>query len=270
MGTLISVLVGLTLLNGFAYLVQPGMVFFPHSRLDTTPTDWGLDYEDVRLRTSDGVELHGWFIPRSGSQRVLLFFHGNAGNISHRGESVAVFHRLGLNVFILDYRGYGLSKGKPSEIGLYLDARTAWRHLIEKRGFQPSDIVVFGRSLGGAVAAKLASEERPGALILESSLSSARDVAGEMFPLLNRLVVLRFKLDAAQYVRDTHSPVLVLHSPDDEIIPFHLGRKLFDAAPAPKRFVKLRGGHNEGFILSQPDYERALGEFLQTRSGGSD
>lgn len=268
--TLISILIALTLINGFMYLAQPGMIFFPRAALDATPQDWGLEYEDVNFHTKDGVKLHGWFIPRSGSKRVLLFFHGNAGNISHRGESVAIFHRLGLNVFIIDYRGYGASAGKPSELGLYRDARAAWRYLTVDRGFAPSQIVIFGRSLGGVVAAKLASQERAGALILESSLSSAKDAAREIFPLLSWLVILRYELDAAKYVRSVRSPVLVLHSADDEILPYHLGRKLFDAAPAPKRFVELRGGHNEGFILSQPDYERALGEFLRTHRGGSD
>jgi fermentation-respiration switch protein FrsA (DUF1100 family) len=266
---LVPVLVGLALINGFMYFAQPGMIFFPSAPIEATPQDWGLEYEDVNLRTSDGVELHGWFIPRRDSRRVLLFFHGNAGNISHRGESVAVFHRLGLNVFVFDYRGYGSSRGRPDEAGLYIDARAAWHYLTAEQGFSPPDIVLFGRSLGGVVAAKLATEKRPGALILESSFSSAKDMAREIFPLLSWLVVLRFELDAANYVGKAQTPVLVLHSPDDEIIPYHLGRRLFEAAPEPKRFVELRGGHNDGFILSQPDYERALGGFLETFVGGS-
>ncbi len=263
-GTLIPVLVGWAVLNGFMYLAQPGMIFYPYDRLEATPQDWGLDYEEARFAAADGVELHGWLVSNPGSRRVLLFFHGNAGNISHRRESIAQFHRLGLNVFIIDYRGYGESQGRPSELGLYRDARAAWRYLTEDRGHAPSDIVVFGRSLGGVVAAKLASEVRPGGLILESSFSSAKDAARAIFPLLSRVVILRFELDAAAYVRHARCPVLVLHSPDDDIIPYQLGRKLFEAAPEPKRFVELRGGHNEGFILSQPDYERALGEFLKT------
>lgn len=269
-GTLITFLVGLILLNGFMYLSQPGMIFYPYEVLEATPRDWGLVYDDVRVRTADGVELHGWFIPHPGSRQVLLFFHGNAGNISHRRESIAVFHGLGLNVLIIDYRGYGQSKGKPSETGLYLDARAAWRYLTENRGYEPSDIIIFGRSLGGVVAAKLASEVESGGLILESSFSSAKDAAREIFPLLSRIVVLRFELDAAAYVRKTRCPVLVLHSPDDDIIPYRLGRKLFEAAPEPKRFVELTGGHNEGFLLSRPGYEQALAEFLETLPGNAD
>lgn len=265
-GTLIPILIGLTLLNGFMYLAQPGMIFYPHDQLEASPNDWGLDFENVRIPTEDGVELHGWFLPHQDSQRVLLFFHGNAGNISHRGASIDVFHRLGLNVLIIDYRGYGKSQGKPSEPGLYRDAHAAWQHLTQERGYAPSDIVVFGRSLGGVVAAKLASATQPGALIVESSLSSAKDAAREIFPLLSWIVVLRFELNAAEYVSRARCPVMVLHSPDDNVIPYDLGRKLFEAAPQPKRFFELRGGHNEGFLLSQPGYERALGAFLDAYS----
>lgn len=262
MGTLVSLIVGLVLLNGFMFLAQPGMVFYPFATLETTPEDWGQAYQDVSLRTEDDLRLHGWFVPRKGAQRVVLFFHGNAGNISHRGESIEIFHRLGLDVFIIDYRGYGRSEGSPSEQGLYRDAHAAWRYLIEERGFKPSQIIVFGRSLGGVVAARLGSEQRPAGLILESSFSSAKDAARAIFPLISWLVVLRYDFDAASYVKGAGCPVLVLHGRDDEIIPFALGRKLFEAAPEPKQFVELRGGHNDGFLRSQPGYERELRRFV--------
>ncbi|MCH6572947.1 MAG: alpha/beta fold hydrolase, partial [Proteobacteria bacterium] len=174
---ILLLLLGLALLNGCMYLQQPSMIFFPYATLDQTPADWGLAYEEVFLDTEDGVRLHGWYIPRHGSKQTLLFFHGNAGNISHRGASVEIFHRLGLNVFIFDYRGYGMSQGKPVENGLYKDARAAWRYLTKERGFDQEDIILFGRSLGGAVAAELAAEIQPGGLILESTFSSAKDVA---------------------------------------------------------------------------------------------
>ena len=260
--SLCVVLAAWALLNGLLYLAQPGMVFFPTAALEASPRDWGLDYRDLAIRTEDGVQLHGWYIPANGARRVLLFFHGNAGNISHRGESIAIFHRLGLDVLIIDYRGYGRSQGVPSEDGLYRDARAAWRWITEDRGVAPADIVLFGRSLGGVVAAQLAAEVEPEGLILESSFSSARDAARAIFPLLSRVAVLRLRLDAASALRKARCPILVLHSPDDEIVPYDLGRRLFAAAPEPKRFVDLRGGHNDGFLRSQPGYERALGEFL--------
>lgn len=269
-GTLGALIAGWALLNGFMFLAQPGMLFYPLAALEATPKDWGLDYQDVTLRTEDGVKLHGWYLPRPGARRALLFFHGNAGNLSHRGDSIAIFHRLGLAVFIIDYRGYGQSEGSPSEQGLYRDARAAWRWLSEQQGVAPADVVVFGRSLGGVVAARLAAEVRPGGLILESSFSSARDAGRALFPVLSALVFLRYGFDAAKALQSADCPVLVLHSPHDEILPYRLGRRLFEAAPEPKRFVDLRGGHNQGFLLSQPGYERALGEFLASLPGGSE
>lgn len=259
---ILLLLLGLVLLNSCMYLQQSSMIFFPYATLDQTPAEWGLVYEDVFVDTEDGVRLHGWYIPRHGSKQALLFFHGNAGNISHRGASVEIFHRLGLNVFIFDYRGYGKSQGKPDEKGLYKDARAAWRYLSKERGFGQEEIILFGRSLGGAVAAELAAEIQPGGLILESTFSSAKDVANAVFPVLSRLIFLRYDFDTAAHVRRVACPVLVLHSPDDEIIPFRLGEKVFQAAKEPKSFVKMRGDHNSGILMSQPDYERALGVFV--------
>ena len=261
-GSLTAILVGLFVLNGWMYLQQAGMTFYPDRLLSATPASWGLEYEDVFLTAEDGVKLHGWYIPRQGSDRVLLFLHGNAGNISHRGESIAVFHRLGLNVLIFDYRGYGQSQGEPSERGLYQDAAAAWHYLIGTRGFDGEDIILFGRSLGGVVAANLASEVQAGGVILESTFSSARDVAGSLFPILSRFIVMRYGFDTVGYLKGVACPVLVLHSPEDDIIPFYLGEKVFQAAGEPKLFVKMQGGHNGGFLQSQPRYEQELGRFI--------
>jgi fermentation-respiration switch protein FrsA (DUF1100 family) len=266
LSSLVVVLVTLGLLNGWMFIQQPGMIFFPYRNLDATPADWGYAYQDVSLVSSDAVKLHGWYIPHPEAERVLLFFHGNAGNVSHRGESIAIFHRLGLNVLILDYRGYGRSEGSPSEQGLYRDAAAAWAYLTGERGFDPEQIVVFGRSLGGAVAAQLAAEVQPGALILESTLSSARDFARSVFPLLSRLVVVRYDFDTLGYLGRVRAPVLVLHSREDEIMPFALGEKVFAAANPPRRFVPLQGDHNTGFMHSQPAYERELLNFLSADS----
>lgn len=260
----IYTLVGLLLLNVLMYFQQPMMIFYPMSQLYQTPANWGLDFEDVTLNTVDDVQLHGWFIPDTESDQVVLFLHGNAGNISHRRDSIEIFHRLGLNVFIIDYRGYGLSKGRPSEPGLYQDARAAWRYLTDVKGFDPGDVIIFGRSLGGAVAAKLAAEVKARGLILESSLSSARDFARAVFKILSRLVVIRYDFDTTQHIKAVDYPVLVMHSPDDEIMPFHLGKKIYQLANQPKHFVRMRGDHNNGFLLSQPQYQQALDNWLKT------
>lgn len=261
---LIYAIVGLLMLNAMMYFQQAGMIFYPIGELYQTPADWGMEYEDVTLKTDDDIQLHGWFIPNSQGEQVLLFFHGNAGNISHRRDSVEIFHRLGLNVLIIDYRGYGKSGGKPGERGFYRDAAAAWRFLIEEKAYSPDQIVIFGRSLGGAVAANLAAAVDARGLILESTFSSAKDFARAVFRILSRLVVIRYDFNTAENIKRVNCPVLVLHSPYDEIMPFRLGEKVFNAASQPKRFVRLRGDHNNGFLLSQPAYEQELNSWLQT------
>ena len=257
-----SILIGLLLINAWMYFQQPKMIFFPFKVIEQTPADWGLEYEDVAIRTEDGFELNGWYLPAPGAQRVLLFFHGNAGNISHRRESLAIFHKLGLNVLIVDYRGYGKSEGSPSESGLYMDAMAAWSYLTEERGFAANKVVIFGRSLGGAVATNLASRVEVSGLILESTFTSARDFAKAVFPMLSRILVMRFGLNTDEAIQQVHNPVLVLHSPDDDIIPFHLGERVFELANEPKQFFSMHGDHNSGFYLSQPEYEQTLAEWL--------
>ena len=259
----IYAIIGLLLLNVLMYLQQPHMIFYPMSKLYQTPTDWGFEYEDVALNTVDDVQLHGWYIPNRGSEDVLLFFHGNAGNISHRRESIQVFHRRGLNVLIIDYRGYGQSGGKPSEQGLYQDATAAWRYLTEEKGIDPENVIIFGRSLGGAVAARLAAGVQARGLILESTMSSAKEFARAVFRILSRLVVIRYDFNTAQHIQHVNYPVLVLHSPDDEIMPFHLGKKVYQLANQPKHFVRMRGDHNNGFLLSQPEYQQQLDRWLK-------
>ncbi|MBK5929975.1 alpha/beta hydrolase [Halochromatium salexigens] len=266
---LFMALLGLLLFGLLLWWLQPRMIFFPSERLVASPTDWGLDHEEVQLVTEDDVALHGWLVappkPRATAPRTLLFFHGNAGNVSHRGESIRIFTDLGLEVFIIDYRGYGRSEDSPSEHGLYQDAKAAWNWLIQVRGIPPEEIVLFGRSLGGAVAAWLAAQVSPAALIVESSFDRMQSLAETHYPLLSRVIPLRVEFPAVEHMASVHAPVLVLHSPDDEIVPSRLGRRLYEAAPGPKRFVELQGGHNEGFLRSQPHYQKALVSFLDQR-----
>ena len=262
---IITVFFIVLIVNIWMYFQQPAMTFYPYRQLSQTPGDWGLAYEDVFLTTPDGTRLHGWYLPHEGSQRALLFMHGNGGNISHRGDSLAIFHRLGFNIFIFDYRGYGRSEGVPGEQGLYEDAATTWQYLVEQRGFASEDIVLFGRSLGATVAAKLAAEVRPAGLIMESSFTSARDIARAVLPLLSRMIVMRYHFDTVTYVGQVTCPVLVAHSPDDDIIPFRLGQGVYAAANPPKTFLTMQGDHNSGFLQSQPGYEQALHEFLSSR-----
>lgn len=263
---LLLTLLGVLLFGLLLWWLQPKLIFFPYERLQVTPIDWGLDYEEVELTTEDGISLHGWLVsppkPLTTPPRTLLFFHGNAGNLSHRGDSIRIFTDLGLEVLIIDYRGYGRSQGSPSEQGLYRDATAAWQWLTQVRGIPQKEIALFGRSLGGAVAAWLAARTTPAAVIIESSFDRMQSLAEVHYPLLARLVPLRVAFPAVEEIATVHSPLLVLHSPDDEIVPIPLGRRLYEAAPGPKRFVQLQGGHNDGFLRSQPQYQNALAAFL--------
>jgi len=251
----------------YLYLVQDRLLYFPMSRISATPADIGLSFEAINLTTTDGVKLSGWFIPSENARGVVLFFHGNAGNISHRLDSIEVFHRLGLSVFIIDYRGYGLSEGKPSEQGTYLDAEAAWHYLVEEQHILPEQIVLFGRSLGGAVAVWLAQQHTPGVLILESTFTSVPDVGAKHYPFLPIRWLSRFQYNSLERLPTIQCPILIIHSPDDEIVPYNHGQQLFAAAPEPKAFLSLTGGHNEGFLITGQTYEAGLANFINAYLG---
>jgi fermentation-respiration switch protein FrsA (DUF1100 family) len=234
----------------------------PSRKLNATPQDIGLPFENIHLLTDDGARLHGWYIPAAQARGTLLFFHGNAGNISHRLDSIRLFHDLRLSVLIFDYRGYGQSEGTPSEEGTYRDALAAWRYLTEERGIATSRIVLFGRSMGAAIAAWLATQKQPGVLIVESAFTSVPDTAAELYWWLPARRLSRFKYATRDYVAQARCPVLVVHSPEDEIIPFHHGEAILAAAREPKEMLRLRGGHNDGFMTSGRLYSDGFDAFL--------
>lgn len=256
------VFIGYSLVVLYVFLLQDRMVYYPMKQMTGTPADAGLHYRELGLVTPDGVGLSAWFIGNDRTRDVVLFCHGNAGNISHRLESLTIFHNLGLNILIFDYRGYGKSGGKPSEQGTYLDAETAWRFLVETEKIPPERILLFGRSLGGAVAAHLASKFKAGALILESTFTSIPDVGANAYPFLPVRLLSKYRYDTLGLLPRINMPVLVVHSPDDEIIPFIHGKTLFEAAKDPKQFLKISGGHNVGFSDSGTIYTDGLNEFL--------
>jgi len=254
------------LLVAVVYLMQGRMLYLanvPGRELTATPADIDLEYEDVGIETADGVRLHGWFIPGE-SNRVLLFFHGNAGNISHRLDSIRQFLNLGLSVFIIDYRGYGQSGGKTTETGIYQDADAAWHYLTDQRGVLADDIVIFGRSMGASAAAKLATKQRPLALIVESSFSSIPDIAQEIYPWLPARWLSHLRHATRDYVGGIQRPILVVHSRDDEIVPFHHGEAIFNAAQEPKTLLTLRGSHNDAYIRDARNYIEGLQAFLSS------
>ena len=232
--------------------------------------------EDVQLAAADGVRLHGWYCtPRVGrggalepvpAAHTLLFLHGNAGNISHRYEIIGDLVKLPVNVLIIDYRGYGKSEGRPSEEGLYADARAAWDYLTKTRGLAPRQIVIFGESLGGAVGVDLASKVEAGGLIVQSSFTSIADMAAEVLPFVPRFI-LRTKMDSLSKIGRVACPKLFIHSEADEIIPYRLGRRLFDAAAAPKQFYEVKGApHNLTNTIGGAPYYEALRAFIESSS----
>jgi pimeloyl-ACP methyl ester carboxylesterase len=271
MKTFLSLLTVLLTLYGILgivlYLFQGSMVFLsgmPGRALEATPTDIGLDFEEVHIGTADGERLHGWFVPAENARGTLLFFHGNAGNISHRLESLMIFNRLRLDVLIIDYRGYGQSSGKTTEQGTYNDAGAAWRYLVEEREIAAERIIIFGRSLGGAVAAWLGARTRPAGLIIESSFSSGEDMARRLYPVYPARLLARLKYPVTTHAAQFRSPALIIHSRDDEIIPVELGRKVHDAVPGRREWLEIRGDHNAGFWISQDRYIPALARFIDS------
>lgn len=247
------------------FVFQSRLVFLPDlagRAVVDTPERMGLVYEDVELQTADGKVLHGWWLPHAQARGTLLFQHGNAGNISHRLDSLMIFHDLGLNVFIYDYRGYGQSTGRPSEQGVYVDAETAWAWLVEDQGIDAGEIILFGRSMGAAIAAELGRRVNAGGLILESSFTSVPDIGAEVYWWLPVRLLARIRFPTVEYVAESNAPVLIVHSPDDEIIPFAHAERIFEAAPEPKSLLEMRGDHNTGFLMSRDIYRDGLDRFL--------
>ena len=244
-------------------MLEKRFVFFPERELVGSPGHWGIQFEEVRFQASDGVKLHGWFVP--GPRDVTwLWFHGNGGNISHRLEDLMILHRnLGVNVFLFDYRGYGLSEGRVSEKGTYRDAEGALDYLRSRRDVNPKKIVYLGRSLGSAVAVWLATLYPPNGLILESPFASIKEMAKRSFPWLPLYLLVGARYNSLSRIAKVDCPLLILHGDRDEIVPISQGRKLYDAATEPKSFYVIEGAaHSDIYIVGQEPYYRALAHFL--------
>ena len=229
--------------------------------------DWaqvsGLPLEDVWFQTEDGVRLFGWYLSAPASTAVLLWCHGNAGNIVHRLDNLARLHRIGVSVFLFDYRGYGRSQGRPSEEGLYRDAQAAYGHLTQARGIPSKRLVVLGRSLGAAVATQLASIRPAAGLILESAFPSVEAVARHYYFGLPVHWLLGSRFPLEERLKDVHVPVLVIHGALDEIIPFELGQRVFEAANKPKEFYAIpNADHNNVYIVGGNSYFERLKRFI--------
>ncbi|MGM0368504.1 MAG: alpha/beta hydrolase [Actinomycetota bacterium] len=245
----------------YRFLNQSRYVYFPTRRIHSTPKDIGLEYEDVYIRTVDGVNINGWFID-SGNPVTVLFFHGNGGNISDRLALIEIFRKIGLSTFIIDYRGYGKSGGKPTEAGTYRDAEAAWNYLVDEKKINPSEIILYGRSLGGPVAANIASSFNPRALILDSTFTSIKDIGSELYPYLPVKKFFKYDYNTISFLEGVSCPVLVMHSRDDSYIPIKHGQKIYNAIKGPREFAVIKGSHNNGFLLSADIYLKKIGAFV--------
>ena len=240
------------------YLESVG-VFFPGRDMAINPSVIGLSWEDVYYKTRDNIMLNAWFFRNPHAKSTIIFAHGNAGNMSDRLFKVKFFYDLGLNVFIFDYRGYGKSQGKPSEAGIYLDAQGAYDYLQSRGDVNMKNIILYGASIGGVVVIDLATHRNAALLVVESSITNAHDMARIFYPFVPSFF-LSLKFDSIGKVRKLKVPKLFIHSPDDEVVPYWVGQKLFEAAAEPKEFLKVHGGHNDGSITVDPP---AAGEFIR-------
>ncbi|MEW5894255.1 MAG: alpha/beta hydrolase [Candidatus Omnitrophota bacterium] len=249
----------------YVRFVESRSVFFPHLCTGiSTPEDVGLAFEDIFLKTADGLMLNGWFVPAANQTEktvTLLFLHGNAGNINDRVGKVQLLHQIGVNVFIIDYRGYGRSEGRPSEKGIYLDALAAYDYLASRKD-AGGRIIVYGVSLGGAPAVDMAIRRPVKGLILESTFTSAKDMAKKILPVAPGFLI-KTELNSIGKIVKVNAPTLVIHSPRDEMVPFEMGRRLYEKAAGPKEFLEINGGHNEGYLESEHVWLAGIKGFLE-------
>ena len=266
---LVAVYILIALASRFTGLIDRYFIFFPDREVTQDPGDRGLPFEDVYFESSDGVRLHGWFVP-GRTAATMLWLHGNAGNIGHRVDNIAELHaRLGLGLFIFDYRGYGRSEGSPTEEGTYLDAEAALAYLGSREDVDPRNVALFGRSLGCAVAAELATRHDVSAVVLESPFTSIQAMARRAFPFLPGAgSIVRSRYDTLARVRNVHAPLMVMHGDRDETAPFDMGEDVFEAANPPKRFYRIEGaGHNDTYVVGGYGYYEALAAFLRLPAG---
>ena len=259
---LISLIVIYIFICILAFFLQARLMYFPMKHIFELPSDYGIKYEDIKIKTKDNILLHSWWIPHEQNRGVVLVCHGNGGNVSHRLHLVNAFQSLGFSTFLFDYRGYGHSKGKPSEKGTYLDAEAAYNFLINNKQVDPKKIVVYGESLGSAVAIELATRKEIGAIILEGSFTSVPDVAAESYFFLPVRWFIRYQYNSLAKINTLSIPILFIHSPEDDIISFKHGKKLFDAYNGEKEFLNTSGGHNDGGFVNDEKYLSVVQNFL--------
>lgn len=250
------------LLAGMLYFMQHRLVFYPTREIFATPLNFGIPFEDIYFEAADGVKINAWFIPADNAEYTALFCHGNGGCLAHRTETIDLYHKLGVNFFAFDYRGYGLSSGMPSENGLYLDSEAAWQFLVNEKRIAPDRIIVIGRSLGGAVASRLAAQKQPHRLICESSFVSITKTGSDMYPYFPVRWLSRYSFPNGNFLQQVKCPAMIIQSRDDKVVKFSHGQKLFAIANEPKTFLELTGAHDECYFDCREQYTAAVKRFI--------
>jgi fermentation-respiration switch protein FrsA (DUF1100 family) len=250
-----------------AWLWQDRLVWYPGPAPSSTPAAIGAPFEELELRAKDGATLHAWHVKSATPRGAVLVCHGNAGSIENRLHLAQAFHAMGFDVLLFDYRGYGKSRGTLSEEGTYLDAEAALDHLVA-RGFGPGRTAVFGESMGGAVAIELATRRSFAALLVEDTFTSLADVGATVYPWLPVRWLSRTKYASIDKLGGLSVPLLVIHSPDDRLVPFAHGERLHADHPGPKAFLRTGGAHGAGGFLESPDWTQAVRRFLEEHVHG--
>jgi alpha-beta hydrolase superfamily lysophospholipase len=253
-------------ITGLIWWTQDWLVFRPSVESPIFPESEGLSHEDIAIEVIPGTKIRGWFVPAPKERRgTILYFHGNGGNLSSILSRIRSFAEQGFDSFSIDYEGYGASDGAPSEANLYRDAEAAWEWLTKERGVEPDQIVVWGHSLGGAVAIWCASKHTPRMVLLDSTFTSMPAMGAHIYPIFPIRLIAHNIFDNQERVQKIHVPILIAHSKDDGLIPFEMGQELFSAANEPKRFVELQGNHNDGFESTPAAWKAMIEVFENAR-----
>jgi len=264
MKILAYLVVGFLFLIIYVRFLESVSLFLPSRKIVATPNDAGMNFEDIYFTTEDHVRINAWLIKTQrdpGKAPTFLYLHGNAGNISDRVEKVAEFYEMGINVFIIDYRGYGRSQGKITEGGMYKDTLAAYEYLLSRQDIDHAKIVVYGASIGGVPAVDLASKRPVAALIADSTFTSAVDMGKMIAPFIPSFLI-SIKMDSLSKIDKVKAPQLFIHSPDDDTVPYKFGQKLYEAAPGPKEFIEISGTHNDGYAISRDVFFPGIRNFL--------
>ena len=256
---LLLVVVLLPVVTVFA---QKSMVFVPSKAVKFSPADININFEEIQLGEN---KLNCWWIPvKNKHAKTVIFCHGNAGNLSNRLDTVAFYHKvLNCSLMIFDYSGYGKSGGKVGETQCYKDVRVVYDYVIDELKVKPEDVVIHGRSLGGAVAVDLVKDKPCAGLIMESTFTSVPDMADEMVPIFPIQWFISIGFSSIDKIDKVEVPLLLIHSKGDEIIPYKMGRSLFKKANEPKFWLEISGDHNGGWLESEKVYSKGMQDFFK-------